>query len=107
ADNMLILVDFISVWIPYKSEGKQAIAEYPEIIKELELSVQEALRKVYLYIYKKRKAELIKAKRNIFERYLPEVARSISILSNYDENEIRKKLEEIANKKLPEIEIEV
>ncbi|MFH7902974.1 MAG: DNA topoisomerase VI subunit B [Candidatus Aenigmatarchaeota archaeon] len=107
ADNMLILIDFLSVWIPYKSEGKQAIAEYPEIIKELELSIQEALRKVYLYISKKRKAELIKTKKNIFERYLPEVARSISILSNYDENEIRKKLEEIANKKLPEIEIEV
>lgn len=106
ADNMLILVDFISVWIPYKSEGKQAIAEYPEIIKELELAIQEAARKVSHYISKKRRAELLKMKRNIFERYLPEVARSIAILANHNEEEIKKKLEEIANKKLPEIKIE-
>jgi len=106
ADNMLILVDFLSVWIPYKSEGKQAIAEYPEIIKELELSLQEALRKVSHYISKKKRAELIKMKKNIFERYLPEVAKSIAILADAKEEEIRKKLEEIANKKLPEIKIE-
>lgn len=106
ADNMLILVDFLSVWIPYKSEGKQAIAEYPEIIKELELGLQEALRKVAQYISKKKRAELLKMKKNIFERYLPEVAKSISILADATEEEIKKKLEEIANKKLPEIKIE-
>ncbi|MEM5831817.1 MAG: DNA topoisomerase VI subunit B [Candidatus Aenigmatarchaeota archaeon] len=106
AENVLILVDFISVWIPYKSEGKQAIAEYPEIIKELELAIQEALRKVSIHISKKKRAELVKMKRNVFERYLPEVAKSIAILANYDEKEIEKKLLEIANKKLPEIKIE-
>ncbi len=101
----VILVNFVSVWIPYKSEGKQAIAEYEEIEKEIKLALQECARKVLKYVSRKIKAEMIRKKKNIFERYIPEVASSISILTKNDKNEIENKLKKIADKILPEIKI--
>ncbi|MEM0480676.1 MAG: DNA topoisomerase VI subunit B [Candidatus Aenigmatarchaeota archaeon] len=102
-EPIIILVDFLSVWIPYKSEGKQAIAEYPEIMKEIELAIREAARKIYGYIRKKRKLELLKEKRGIFERYIPEIAKQLSKVSKEDENILLQKLKEIADKKVPEL----
>jgi DNA topoisomerase-6 subunit B len=102
-EPMVIIVDFLSVWIPFKSEGKQAIAEYPEIIKEIKLALQEAARKVYRFILKKRKYELLKEKRNIFERYIPEVAKELAKVTNEKEETILLKLKEIADKKVPEL----
>jgi DNA topoisomerase-6 subunit B len=102
-EPMVIIVDFLSVWIPFKSEGKQAIAEYPEILREIKLALQEAARKVYRYILKKRKYELLKEKRNIFERYIPEVAKELSKVTNVKEEILLHKLKEIADKKVPEL----
>jgi len=102
-EPMVIIVDFLSVWIPFKSEGKQAIAEYPEILREIKLALQEAARKVYRYILKKRKYEILKEKRNIFERYIPEVAKELSKVTNVKEEILLHKLKEIADKKVPEL----
>ena len=39
---MVILVQIASVWVPFTSESKEAVAHYPEIIKEIKLALQEA-----------------------------------------------------------------
>jgi DNA topoisomerase VI subunit B len=52
---------------------------------------------------KKRKYELLKEKRNIFERYIPEVAKELSKVTNEKEEVLLQKLREIADKKVPEI----
>lgn len=102
---LIILVDFLSVWIPYKSEGKQAIAEYPEILKEIKLALQELGRKLKIYLNKKKKRlEKIKKKR-ILERYLPEVIRSISEITKKDEKEIKLLIENLIKKKVGENEL--
>jgi len=46
----VILVHFASVWVPFISESKQAIASYPIIIKEIKLALQEAGRRLQRYI---------------------------------------------------------
>ena len=43
---MALLVHIASVWVPFTSESKEAVAHYPEIIKEIQLAAQECGRKL-------------------------------------------------------------
>jgi len=95
---LLIFIHFASVWVPYTSEGKQAIANYPEIVKEIKLALQDAGRKLYLYINEKMRAHHVKMRRELFEKYIPELAESLEKLTNEKKEKIIEKLEKI-NKK--------
>lgn len=87
-----ILIHFASVWVPFTSEGKQAIAEYPEIIKEIKLALQEAGRKLATYVRQKTKQRERMLRRQIFERYSPVVAESLEKLTGKEKETILKKL---------------
>jgi DNA topoisomerase-6 subunit B len=90
-----ILVHFASVWVPFTSEGKQAIASYPEITKEIKLALQDAGRKLRIYISKRRKRHELQQRKNLFEKYIPEVAVALSKISDVPEPKIKKGLENI------------
>ena len=38
---MVVLVHIASVWVPFTSESKEAIAHYPEIIREVKFALQK------------------------------------------------------------------
>lgn len=95
---LIVLIHFASVWVPYTSEGKQAIANYPEIIKEIKLALQDAGRKLYLYVNEKMRAHNVKMRRELFEKYIPELAESLEKLTGDEKTKIVEKLEKI-NKK--------
>jgi DNA topoisomerase-6 subunit B len=101
---LAILVHFASVWVPFTSEGKQAIANYPEIVKEIKLALQDAGRKLASYIRQKRKVRERMLRRQIFERYVPEVAKAVAKLTNKDYKTILKKLEDMIKKRVDLIE---
>lgn len=71
---MVLMIHIASVWVPFTSESKEAIAHYPEIIKEIKLGLQECGRQVALHIRKKRRAEDENKKRAYIEKYIPQVA---------------------------------
>jgi DNA topoisomerase-6 subunit B len=71
---MLIMVHIASVWVPFTSESKEAIAQYPEILKEIRLGLQDCGRKVATHV-RKRKREADEAKKRAYiEKYIPQVA---------------------------------
>ncbi|HVI94318.1 MAG TPA: DNA topoisomerase VI subunit B, partial [Anaeromyxobacter sp.] len=43
---MALLVHIASVWVPFTSEAKEAVAHYPEITREIQLAAQECGRKL-------------------------------------------------------------
>ena len=100
---LVIFIHFASVWVPYTSEGKQAIANYPEIVKEIKLALQDAGRKLYLYVNEKMRARHVKMRRELFEKYIPELAESLEKLTEEKKEKIIEKLEKI-NKKGEKIE---
>jgi DNA topoisomerase-6 subunit B len=104
---LIILVDVLSVWIPYTSEGKQAIASYPEIIKEITLALQEAGRQLGRHVSKMKKIKQMKIRRGIFEVYSKIFSEYLSKITNKEQEYIKKKLEEILNKGKVEVEKEV
>jgi DNA topoisomerase-6 subunit B len=95
---LIIFVDFLSVWIPYKSEGKQAIAEYPEIIKEVKLALQEAGRRLAIYLHKKIRREQLRMRANVFEAYSNVFSEFVSELTGKDVEYIKKKIIELIRK---------
>jgi DNA topoisomerase VI subunit B len=79
---MALLVHIASVWVPFTSESKEAVAHYPDIIKEIQLAAQECGRKLATFI-RKRKAEDYQAqRRSIFELYIEEVAQAIGKITD-------------------------
>ncbi|MEM2175288.1 MAG: DNA topoisomerase VI subunit B, partial [Candidatus Micrarchaeia archaeon] len=103
----VILVHFASVWVPYISESKQALAAYPAIMKEIKLGLQELGRRLQKHVSGKRRAEMQRKRRQIFERYIPEVAQSLQQLTDVKADIIKRKLFEIIEKKQVTIEEEM
>ncbi|MBI4018244.1 MAG: DNA topoisomerase VI subunit B [Candidatus Aenigmarchaeota archaeon] len=89
---MILVIHMTSVWVPFVSESKEAIAPYPEIVKEMKLAVQDAARELSRYLSGKRRAGEAKRRIQIFERYAKEVASSLSVITGEKENAIEKKL---------------
>ena len=71
--SAVILVHMASVWVPFTSEAKEAIAPYDEILKEVKLALQEAGRKLGMHIRKGRKVASEFEKREYIDKYLPHV----------------------------------
>ena len=98
AGPLVILVHFVSVWVPFTSEGKQAIANYPDIVKEIKLSLQDAGRELATYVRHKNKLRERQLRRDLFERYIPELAESLSKLTKKEKQRIIDDLEKIVKK---------
>ncbi|MCZ6463764.1 MAG: DNA topoisomerase VI subunit B [Proteobacteria bacterium] len=71
---MLLMVHIASVWVPFTSESKEAIANYPEILKEVRFALQECGRRVATYIRKQARVADEAKKRAYIEKYIPQVA---------------------------------
>ena len=74
---LTVVVHMASVWVPFTSESKEAIASYPEILKETRLALQECGRKLATHIRKtvRRKQEL--KKRSYIEQYIPAIGEAL------------------------------
>jgi len=89
------------VWVPFTSESKEAIAHYPEILKEIRLAVQECGRRLGRYVNRRRKAADAERKRQYIEKYIPHIGaalREILSLSERQEKTVVNRLEKILEK---------
>jgi DNA topoisomerase-6 subunit B len=94
-----IMVHMASVWVPFTSESKEAIASYPEIQKELRLGLQSIGRKLGMYLRRRLKVKQEGERRNIFLRYLGEVAKAVSDINDFDRKKLYDQLLLVAKKK--------
>ena len=84
---MTIFVHMASVWVPFTSEAKEALAHYPEIIKEIKLAIQECGRALSSYVAKKKKVKDEFKKRSYIEKYIPHVGKALQELLSLDDME--------------------
>ena len=99
-DPMAILVHIASVWLPFTSESKEAIAPYDEIVREIELGIKNALRELSIYIKKKKALETIGDKYKNLYGYGLEVIDSLSSILDIERENIEKRLKERIKKEL-------
>ncbi len=98
---LVMVVHLASVWPPFTSEAKEAIAHYPEIIKEIKLAVQEVGRELARYVGKKKRVNDQLQKKSYIEKYLPHVGSALAELlklSDKEQGRINEALKEILEK---------
>lgn len=96
----VIVVHLCSVWVPFISEGKEAIASYPIIVKEIKLALQKVARKLAIYLSGKRRERQKKKRFELFQRYAPEIGESLSKLTGVPKEKILKKLDELIKERI-------
>src|SRR5438045_4719753 len=87
---LTVLVHIASVWVPFTSESKEAIAHYPEIIGEIKLATQECGRRLAAYLRKKKRAHYEAERRNKFELYIEEISKCLHNITGKPAEDIRR-----------------
>jgi DNA topoisomerase-6 subunit B len=89
-----------SVWVPFTSEAKEAIAEYEEIVEEAKRALQECGRRLGIWLHKREHAKGEFSRRNTFQRYIEEVVESCKRMKGgkLDTDRLKKQLSKIAEK---------
>src|SRR5689334_9120392 len=101
AGPMVVFVHMASVWVPFTSESKEAIADYDEIRKEIRLALQECGRRLGVFLRKRERAKSEFRRRNIFELYIEEVAEACARLKGgkFPKEKLKIQLQKIALKR--------
>jgi DNA topoisomerase-6 subunit B len=94
---MVVLVHIASVWVPFTSESKEAIAHYPEIIKEIRLGLQDCGRRVATHIRRRRRDADELKKRSYIEKYIPQVAIALQEILGFDDAEKQRTIETLTD----------
>jgi len=85
----ILLVHIASVWVPFTSESKEAIAGYPEIIKEIKLTIQECGRKLGMYLRRQRRIKQEMVKRSYIETYLPYIGEALQEILELRDGQVK------------------
>jgi DNA topoisomerase-6 subunit B len=96
---LVIMIHMASVWVPFTSESKEAIADYDEIRKEMKLALMECGRKLGTYLRKRQKMQREAARRDVFERYIGEISKAINAINGTDTKKLYEALLKEAKKR--------
>ena len=97
AGPLVILVHIASVWVPFTSESKEAVARYPEMLREIRLALQFLGRRLSHFLSARRQALDEDRKFSYIETYIPHIGialREILKLSEKQEQKIVETLQD-------------
>jgi DNA topoisomerase-6 subunit B len=90
AGPMVLMVHIASVWVPFTSESKEAIAHYPQIIKELRLALMELGRRLGAHIRRRRRVTDEAKKRSYIDKFIPHVGIALKDILGLSDREEQK-----------------
>ncbi|MBI5864970.1 MAG: DNA topoisomerase VI subunit B [Planctomycetes bacterium] len=102
---LVVMIHMASVWVPFTSESKEAIADYDEIRKEMRLALQECGRKLAAYIRRRKRQRLEGERRSIFERYIVDVADALSKITGLESGKLARDLQQIARSRTADADV--
>ncbi|MBN1491193.1 MAG: DNA topoisomerase VI subunit B [Phycisphaerae bacterium] len=85
---MVVMIHMASVWVPFTSESKEAIADYDEIRKEIRLAIQDCGRKLQAYLNRRKRQRYEGQRRNTFERYIGEVVEACATIKRINRDQL-------------------
>ncbi len=80
-----VFVHIVSTKLPFKTAGKEFIADRPEIEVEIRRGIMECARQLMRYLQRKERIAREKQRINIYEKYLPLIVRDIAALAEQRE----------------------
>lgn len=96
AAPMIILIHMASVWVPFTSESKEAIADYDEIRREIKLAIAECGRRLATLLRRKKTRTAYVKRRDVFTRYIGEVVESVRSVTTVNKEHLRRALLKLA-----------
>lgn len=96
---IMIIVHIASTNVPFTSESKDAVADIPEMMDEVELAVRGAARELSRFLSEQKKALAARKKIRIFECYTKEIAVALKELTGRDQAAIEAGLMDVLSKK--------
>ncbi|HPC89360.1 MAG TPA: DNA topoisomerase VI subunit B [Methanothrix sp.] len=84
----VLLVHIASTNIPFTSESKDAVADVPEILAEVDLGLKEVARKLRRYLSRQSILSDRREKEEIIRKILPRIAKKLSDVLEKDEPDI-------------------
>ena len=70
--------------VPYKTVGKEYIADRPEVEYEIEWALKTCAREVKMHLAKKERASIVQQRLTVFEKYLPLISRFATELAGVE-----------------------
>ncbi len=98
-EPVAVLVNLVSVHVPYTSAGKQAVSPEEDVMDEIKFALMEASRGVQKYLSGKRKAHEIATKKKVVSRYIQQLSGDLANLSGEKKADIEKALTKIVEEK--------
>jgi len=92
---MAVIVHICSTKVPFKGVGKEAVADVPEVEKEVEIGIRECARRLRRFLSRAERMLLIKRWELTIRRYAEEVTDSLSYIVGVDRDSIKRLLEEL------------
>jgi DNA topoisomerase-6 subunit B len=102
---LVVMIHMASVWVPFTSESKEAIADYDDIRREMRLALQECGRKLQTYLNRRKRMARQGERRSAFLRYIGEISRSCESLAGRSAAEIHEALLRQAEEKTREFDL--
>ncbi len=93
---LVVFVHMASVWVPFTSESKEAVADYDEIRKEIGLAIKECGRKLNTYIRRKQRVAREGQRRDVFAKYIGEVVAACGRMTEIDAEKLFEDLRNVA-----------
>ncbi|MEI6790533.1 MAG: DNA topoisomerase VI subunit B [Myxococcaceae bacterium] len=92
---VVLVMHMASVWVPYTSESKEAIAHYAEILKEFRLALLEAGRRLQRYLRHQRRQADEAQKRGYIEKYLNPIGEALQEILELSASDKKKTVENL------------
>lgn len=98
-EPIAVLVNLVSVYVPYTSAGKQAISNEEDVMEEIKFALMEASRGVQKYLSGRRREHEMASKKKLVSRYVQQLSSDLATLSGDKKDQIAKKLAQIIEDK--------
>jgi len=85
---LVIMLHIASAWVPYTSESKEAIAHYPEILKELKLALQEVGRRLAIHVRRRRRAADEEKKQRYIQKYIDPIGEALQEILKLSDKQV-------------------
>jgi DNA topoisomerase-6 subunit B len=92
---VVLVCHMASAWVPFTSESKEAIAGYPEILKEIRLALQECGRKMAAHIGRRRREKDEAQKRSFISKYIPHIGIALQEILKLKDKEREKTVDRL------------
>ncbi len=79
-EPIVFFVHIVSTKVPFKTVGKEFIANVPEVAKEIELGLRNCARDLRIFLSRKRRREMLRRRYELFKMYYQIIAETLEEL---------------------------